>query len=47
MMVLAIIAGLGYGLAYRYGGFLAAVLSHFGLNAAHFLLFTYPALQPV
>ncbi len=41
------IAGLGYGLAYRWGGLSAAVLAHFGLNAAQFLLFTYPMLQPV
>jgi uncharacterized protein len=39
------IAGIGYGLAYRYGGLSAAVLAHFGLNATHFLLFTYPMLQ--
>ncbi len=47
MVVLASIAGVGYGLAYRFGGFQAALLSHFGLNAAHFFLFTYPALQPI
>jgi len=41
------IAGIGYGLAYRYGGLSAAVLAHFGLNATHFLLFTYPMLQAV
>jgi membrane protease YdiL (CAAX protease family) len=40
------IAGLGYGLAYRYGGLAAAVLVHFGLNTVHFFLFTYPMLQP-
>lgn len=39
------LAGLGYGLAYRYGGLPAAVLAHFGLNATHFFLFTYPMLQ--
>ncbi|MDR7006197.1 CPBP family intramembrane glutamic endopeptidase [Paraburkholderia strydomiana] len=44
-IVLASIAGLGYGLAYRFGGLSAAILTHFGLNAAHFLLFTYPMLQ--
>lgn len=38
------IAGLGYGLAYRFGGLQAAVLAHFGLNLAHFTLFTYPML---
>jgi uncharacterized protein len=40
------VAGLGYGLAYRFGGLRAAVLAHFALNATHFLLFTYPMLQP-
>jgi membrane protease YdiL (CAAX protease family) len=44
-IVLATAAGIGYGLAYRYGGLGAAILAHFGLNAAHFLLFTYPMLQ--
>jgi membrane protease YdiL (CAAX protease family) len=39
------VAGLGYGLAYRYGGLPAAVVAHFGLNATHFFLFTYPMLQ--
>ncbi len=41
----AAIAGVGYGIAYhrtqRVEGSMAV---HFGLNAAHFLLFTYPAL---
>lgn len=46
LVLLASTAGVGYGLAYRFGGFQAAVLSHFCLNAAHFFLFTYPALQP-
>ncbi|WP_241052807.1 CPBP family intramembrane glutamic endopeptidase [Achromobacter xylosoxidans] len=41
-MLLAGIAGVGYGLAYRYGGLAAAVLAHLGLNAAHYGLFTYP-----
>lgn len=37
-------AGLGYGLAYRYGGGLpGAILAHFLLNTTHFLLFTYPS----
>lgn len=40
--LLASIAGIGYGLAYRYGGFQAAVMTHFGLNLIHFSLFTYP-----
>lgn len=41
-MLLAGIAGVGYGVAYRYGGLAAAVLAHLGLNAAHYGLFTYP-----
>ncbi|AOY00578.1 CPBP family intramembrane glutamic endopeptidase [Jeongeupia sp. USM3] len=44
-VALASIAGVGYGLAYRFGGLQAAVLAHFGLNATHFFLFTYPMLQ--
>lgn len=42
--LLASIAGLGYGLAYRFGGLGAAVMTHFGLNLLHFGLFTYPML---
>ncbi|MCV6905041.1 MAG: CPBP family intramembrane metalloprotease, partial [Achromobacter xylosoxidans] len=41
-MLLAGIAGVAYGAAYRYGGLAAAVLAHLGLNAAHYGLFTYP-----
>lgn len=41
-MLLAGIAGVAYGVAYRYGGLTAAVLAHLGLNAAHYGLFTYP-----
>ena len=44
LMLLAGIAGVGYGAAYRYGGLQAAVLAHFGLNLVHFGLFTYPML---
>lgn len=43
----AAVAGVGYGIAYqrtqRVEGSMAV---HFGLNATHFLLFTYPALAP-
>ncbi|VVE55666.1 CPBP family intramembrane glutamic endopeptidase [Pandoraea sputorum] len=46
-MVLGSAAGIGYGLAYRFGGLQAAVLAHFGLNVAHFFLLTYPMLQPI
>lgn len=42
LMLLAFIAGMGYGFAYHRGGILAAVLTHFGFNLLHFLLFTYP-----
>ncbi|KAB0494577.1 CPBP family intramembrane glutamic endopeptidase [Pseudomonas vancouverensis] len=41
-VLLATLAGIGYGLAYRYGGLAAAVATHFGLNLLHFGLFTYP-----
>jgi membrane protease YdiL (CAAX protease family) len=44
--VLGSVAGIGYGLVYRYGGLQAAVLAHFGLNVTHFFLFAYPMLQP-
>lgn len=40
--LLAGVAGIGYGLAYRYGGLQAAVVTHFGLNLVHLSLFTYP-----
>jgi CAAX protease family protein len=43
-VIFATVAGLAYGLAYRFGGLAAAVLAHFALNATHFLLFTYPML---
>lgn len=41
-VLLAGVAGVAYGLAYRHGGLAAAVLAHLGLNAAHYGLFTYP-----
>lgn len=41
---LATLAGMGYGLAYRYGGLTAAVLCHTCVNLAHFAGFTYPML---
>lgn len=44
LMLLAFIAGLGYGVAYNKGGIMAAVFTHFGFNLLHFLLFTYPML---
>jgi hypothetical protein len=44
LMLLAFIAGIGYGYAYQKGGILASVLTHFGFNVLHLLLFTYPML---
>ncbi|VVE37286.1 CAAX protease [Pandoraea horticolens] len=44
-VVLGCVAGIGYGLAYRFGGLGAAIFAHFGLNVTHFFLFTYPMLQ--
>ena len=43
-VLLAGLAGVGYGLAYRFGGLGAAIATHFGLNLLHFSLFTYPML---
>ncbi|MGZ4956636.1 MAG: CPBP family intramembrane glutamic endopeptidase [Methylobacter sp.] len=44
-ILLATIAGVGYGWAYRHTGRIeASILTHFSLNSLHLLLFTYPAL---
>jgi membrane protease YdiL (CAAX protease family) len=43
-ILLATVAGIGYGLAYRFGGLAAAIATHFGINLLHFGLFTYPML---
>jgi membrane protease YdiL (CAAX protease family) len=43
-VLLASLAGAGYGLAYRFGGLGAAIATHFGVNLLHFGLFTYPML---
>jgi membrane protease YdiL (CAAX protease family) len=43
-VLLAGLAGVGSGLAYRFGGLGAAIATHFGLNLLHFALFTYPML---
>jgi membrane protease YdiL (CAAX protease family) len=44
-VLLGTLAGTGYALAFRRSGRLEmAVLTHFAVNATHFLLFTYPAL---
>jgi hypothetical protein len=43
-VVLATVAGIGYGWIYAStGSIAAAIAAHTGLNALHFLLFTYPA----
>lgn len=46
-VALSTLAGIGYGWAYlRSGGRIeASILTHFAVNAAHFVGFTYPALQ--
>lgn len=43
-VLLASLAGLAYGWAYRKSGLFGAVLAHFGLNLIHFTAFTYPML---
>ena len=44
-VLLATLAGTGYALAFqRTGRVEAAMLTHFAVNATHFLLFTYPSL---
>lgn len=45
LAALAAIAGVVYAFAYKRGGLIAAVVSHFGVNLVHFLFFSYPALQ--
>ncbi len=47
-MLLAGVAGLGYGYVYQLTGRIEwAIGLHFMLNATHFLLFSYPAVAPV
>jgi len=44
-MILASVAGLGYGWVYfKTKRIEASIVTHFSLNAIHFLFFTYPAL---
>lgn len=43
-VLLASMAGLGYGIAYRRGGLAASVAVHFIVNLAHYGLFSYPML---
>lgn len=47
-VLLSLLAGAGYGWAYLRSGYRieASILTHFVVNATHFLLFTYPALAP-
>ena len=42
--VLAFIAGLFYGVAYKRVGLCASTLVHFSVNLAHFLFFSYPSI---
>lgn len=43
VIIVAVLAGLGYGLAYALTGRVeASIVAHFTLNAIHFLGFTYP-----
>ncbi len=45
-VIIATIAGLGYGMAYiRTGRIEAAILTHFLVNLIHFTLFTYPTME--
>ena len=47
-VVLATVAGIGYGWVYSVNGSIgAAILAHAGLNTVHLLLFTYPALATI
>ncbi len=43
-VLLAGLAGVSYGVAYRQGGLHAAITAHFCLNLVHYGLFTYPRL---
>lgn len=45
-VLLATLAGIGYGLAYQISGqrLAAAILSHFALNLVHVVFFSYPAV---
>ena len=45
-VILATVAGMGYGAVYlRSGRIEASILLHFMLNTVHILFFSYPALQ--
>jgi membrane protease YdiL (CAAX protease family) len=45
MAALTVVAGVGYGLAYRRAGLLGAIGAHAAVNVLHFLFLTYPALS--
>jgi CAAX protease family protein len=46
ILVMATLAGLAYGAVYAWTRRIGvAILAHFGVNALHFVAFTYPALQ--
>lgn len=46
LVAFAALAGLGYALAFTFAARIeAAILTHFGINALHFLLFTYPNIE--
>ncbi|QNB06097.1 CPBP family intramembrane metalloprotease [Herbaspirillum frisingense] len=45
-MLVATVAGIFFGAAYKFGGLRAAIFSHFGLNVVHFFFFTYPMTSP-
>jgi hypothetical protein len=47
-VIVASVAGIGYGYAYYLTGRIeSAILTHFFLNSAHFLFFTYPFTRGV
>lgn len=46
LVAFAALAGLGYALAFGFAERIeAAILTHFGINTLHFLLFTYPSIE--
>lgn len=46
LVAFAALAGLGYALAFEFSERIeAAILTHFGINTLHFLLFTYPSIE--
>lgn len=44
LQLLAVVAGIAYGIAYRRSGLLGAIVAHGTLKLGHFFLLTYPAL---